>query len=377
MKIVYITRGPFGLMGSNASYMFPSILSKTADVTVLAPMATKKERENIVFSDPNVSVITITNGKVLARAEECANIIEQIDPDIVHVLGHPRCFIYPMLSRRIESRKRKWLIDVRTHIFGLGKIHLKFEKLMNAYLQRYVDHICYTAESSLHTVLYSPNKPVSWVPIGINLQSFSKPKSRPNKTPFKFVFVGSVAKARKLDVLVRNFGNFALNSDVPVEFKIYGSGNSMESLQAIIDDSGFQNHIQIMGLIPMSEVGQVLLENDAGFVHLPKDKFNDAPALKRIEYAAAGVRIVESDTDYHKLNLEDFKTVMVPDETESFSEILQQFVASKYKFSDILHNHEKSKRFDWCNIVENDLMPIYDEFMLAVDPSNEIAQEQD
>lgn len=363
MKIVFITRGPYGFMGSNASYMVPSILSRRADATVLAPAPRANERSLIVFEDPEVKVVDIGNGKVIARAEESASLIEEIDPDIVHVFGHPSCFVFPMISRRIQRRQRKWLLDIRTHIFGLSKPRLLIEKSMNTYLQRYFDHICHTAEPSLNTVLYWPRKRTSWVPIGINLSIFDEPKPKVPSTPFRFVFVGSIAKARRLDALVANFGYFAKRASRPVMLNLYGDGNGVEAIRQIIGQNGYEDFVRLHGVVPSSDVGGILSENDAGIVYLPKDKFNNAPALKRIEYAAAGIPIVESDTDYHKLNPEEFRTVLFSDDPDEFAATMEAFVTSEYRFEDVLHNREQAKRFDWHYIVDNDLMPIYSRFM--------------
>lgn len=350
-------------MGSNASYMFPSLIAKKFDVTVIAPKPRQSELESIVFSDPNVNVAEISNGRVAHRAQEAALLIEKIDPDIVHVLGHPSCFLYPMLSKRIQRRDRKWLLDIRTHIFGLTRLRHTVEKLLNFYLQKYYDHMCYTAKTSMHTVLYGAKEPYSWVPIGINLAAFKPPKAPRPRILRKFVFVGSIARARKLSVLISNFGEFAKQSTVPVILNVYGSGNDLDALKSLTEERGYEKFIKFHGLVSASEVSGILAKHDAGFVFLPKDKFNNAPALKRIEYAAAGVDIIESDTIYHKFNPENFNTVLIPDDEQGFIDQINKYTSKPIDMESRFHNFEMAKRFDWNYIIENDLMPIYHEFI--------------
>lgn len=359
-KILFIIRGPFGLMGTNASYMLPSWASKHADVTVLSPKPKKREVDKIVFSNPDVNVINIQNTSVRERAYECAVYIDKLEPDIVHVMSHPKCILYPLIFKFWKPKSKvKWYLDIRSHIFGLGKAaHFK-ERVLNSFTQLFFDSISATAKDSYNSYFLLPLRKFQWSPIGVELDKFKKVISpNENTRRRRFVFAGSIAKVRELNILIDGFG-LALNSNSDITLEFYGAGNAVESLKKQVSENGWSENIIFHGIFPSAELFEELANFDAGFLYLPKEKFDYAPALKRLEYASAGIEIIESNTRWNVENVEEFSTYQFENTPCSIAETILNFCEVKDKISSVKENREKVGRFDWGFIFKNDVLPIY------------------
>lgn len=348
-------------MGTNASYMLPHYLNKYHDVTVISPKPREKEKNLVVFTDKNLKRITINNGGIKDRATEASAHIHEIQPDIVHVFSHPRCILYPLIYKKWKPKSKiKWYLDIRSHIFGKDGWDLFKERLGNGVYQFQYDYISATASKSYNSYVMCPVRPFTWVPIGTDLTEFEKVPKK-SRYPSKFVFVGSIARVRKLHILIEGFGKFLDTvKDPKFKFDLYGDGNSMEELEELVKHGGWQKQIKFHGKLAFNKLAKVMSSYDAGFVFLPKDKFSYAPALKRLEYAAARIDILESNTLWNVENPENFERFLFENSPESIKNTLIEYTTQKTSVSRLDHNYEMVKRYDWQNIIQNDVAPIYD-----------------
>ena len=363
MKIVYLTRAPFGLMGTGASYMIPSIVSKTHDVVVISPEAKKSEKDKIIFYNTNIAKINITNSSnITRRANELIEPISELKPDIIHIFSHPGCFIYPKILSRYKI-KTKWYLDIRSHIFSQDKLNHWTERVKNTFVQRRFNYISATALDSYKSYIGYPFREFNWSPIGVDINAFDKgisDKFNDSNKIFKFIFVGSIAKVRQLHVLINGVIDYLHRYEKNIILDIYGLGNALQDLKLLVKESGFSDHIQFKGILPFNMLAKAMPFYHAGLVYLPKDKFDYAPALKRLEYAAAKIDIIESDTRWNLENKEGFKVFQFRNDPISIANTIYKYCKNYSINGRAEYNYERVKLFDWSFIVNNKILPVYD-----------------
>lgn len=359
MRILYILRSEFGLIGTNASYMFPSIVNRTNKVRVISFDANKNENNLKVFEDPSVDIRQFPFLPIPRRTSTILRQIEYFNPDVVHQFYHGNCMFTAMMARAVESRPRKWLLDIRSPLFG-EKDGVRRERRRNLYFQQYYNAILTHDPHSPKTVFPLIYKPVIQAPLAINSAAFHGGLQQvfPSKT-IRCVFAGSLARRRKLDFLLEAF-DLVRRKNLDVSLDIYGAGNDLNRLRDKSREMNLANVVNFKGLTSQIELIARLKEYQIGVCYIPQENFSSAPALKFYEYCAAGLFPLCSDNKgLRKAQRQGFTAKYFRNTPESFADALASLPSFEEQVNIRAANFEHSKQFTWENVVSKSLIPNY------------------
>jgi glycosyltransferase involved in cell wall biosynthesis len=119
------------------------------------------------------------------------------------------------------------------------------------------------------------------------------------------LYPGSLNYHQGLDIAIRAFS--LINNDIPeAEFHIYGSGEQLPSLKALIIELALEGRVIHKGSLPLDQVAKVMEDADIGVVPKRKAGFgNEAFSTKTFEFMSMGVSVIVPDTDIDKLYFDD------------------------------------------------------------------------
>jgi glycosyltransferase involved in cell wall biosynthesis len=125
---------------------------------------------------------------------------------------------------------------------------------------------------------------------------FSQRPRKRRDDRFLMLYPGTINYHQGLDIAVRAFSLIAHEAP-EAEFHIYGDGPSRQSLETLIGELGLHRKIVVHGIVPMTEVADLMAEADLGVIPKRNDSFGDeAFSTKSLEFMALGVPLVMSDT---------------------------------------------------------------------------------
>ena len=357
IKIAFLTRGPFGALGSAASYMFPSILSDYCEVLVLSPHE-KLQKEEIVNLDNDLSVVRLVEEEPTARVLEIYRELERFKPDIVHVFQSPFCLLY-FSNLMLAFPNTSWVLDFRSPL--LTKKMRTRRRMLRRYFysQLFADKIFSHSTLTIRDNLPYRFRSYTEIPPGVTLNRFS-PKKFQNLLLEKFIYVGSVSKSRDIEFIVYAFGEFVEKAQSKRTLDIFGGGDALTEIQQLVKKRNWK-FIRIHGAVDQATLQSKIVEFDVGIAYVPNGKFERAPSLKSLEYAAAGLPILASRTSGH-LEYEKrygFQLNMFENNLESFNSVMQNLPNKSLK-SQVKNNLKAVEPFDWKRIVQERLLPEYE-----------------
>ncbi len=349
------------MMGGAASYMIPHVMAKQTPVLVCSPHS-PRSKEHIVFSDDTTDVRNVHAGNREGILLKIYRYLDSFQPDIVHIFQNPNCLYY-LENLKGAFPKAKWVLDFRTQINSEDKKHVRTlrKRFFMAHLM--ADHIF---SQSIHTIgssLPLRLKPFRELPIGLDVEAFPA-REKTESELRRFLFVGLIAKQRKLEVLIDAFNKYAVSADSEATLDLIGGGDALEELrnrQSILGT----NSVRFIGPLSQSELGQRMSQYDAGIAYVPGGAYQWAPSLKSLEYSAAGLSVFASATkghrDYQKRFGFDFE--LFPNTEDGLVNALVHARNSKNWSTSIARNKEAVLRFDWKEIIAKDLVPVYEKIL--------------
>lgn len=364
MKVAYITRTVFGVLGGGASYYFPEKMSGAAEVMVIAPTPLKSA-EKVTMPVGHVRVCSVSAGKGGEGLYQVYRLLADFDPDIVHVFHSPNCLYYAARLKKFFPKAR-WVLDFRSPpIIPNFRDRLKVQFryfLCQFFYDRIFTHSLRTIGQNLPLRI----KRVWEVCPGVELSSLEgQRKGDENGAPKKFVYVGSVTATRRLDVLVDAFVEWAAHLQQPVCLDIFGAGNALDELNLRVRQLGGERYVFFHGALEQQALFEKLPEYDVGVAYVPYDLFSRAPSLKSLEYAAAGLKIMASDTVGHKDYAKrfGFEFNFFSNDKASLIAALSRVYHEFDGLPDMQINLQRVERFGWSCIVSSQLLPIYKEML--------------
>ncbi len=329
--------------------MYPEYASKYVDAVVLSPH-NPNTREKIVHKAENVKVINVFVDSNRSIIENIKKELLKFKPDIVHMFQNPRSLSILMKLRK-QFPDSKWVIDFRTPLLSTNYINFKKRQIKFTMCQLFVDEIFTHSINTIKTNMFLIKKPVCELPMGVATNKFVK-KENYNDIR-KFVFVGVIAKSRKIDFLIDSFEKFSKKHDYAYSLDIIGSGNDIKRIEKIVKRRKMQS-VNLLGLLESSDIAKRLSEYDMAIAYVPSGKFNASPSLKSLEYISAGLPVLASNTFGHRdlMNRFGLKFTLFNNKQYNFIKVLDNAV-SKENVLDIVDNNLKINYFDWYNLTQN------------------------
>ncbi len=366
-KILFITYGPFGLLGTTASYMFPKIVHELGyDIKVLA-FCEKYDVADVVIRKPPY-VNEIEDRHLFDRVKILQKTIREFGPDIVHMFPVRDFAKYPFLCSGLRLHgKPKWLIDVRSPPLRekpLPRIFYPVKKFRDCARQAGFSCITTHVLSSAHLFFHKVFKPLYEVPFGVDLKKIKqKVVGTADKIACnRFVYVGSLARLRKLDTLIKGIhlaaSQLGNNYNFTVDF--IGEGNDLQNLKQYARKLGLNKIIRFKGCMPQELLYRELADYDVGIGYVPYEQYMGSPALKVIEYMAAGIGVIASDTKGVKIHVEHQKNgILFKNRPDHIANTIKNVVVNGYPVSYLVEARRLAEQTSWKVVVQKKLLPVY------------------
>jgi glycosyltransferase involved in cell wall biosynthesis len=360
MHVCLVFHSPFPNTFSTAIQETVRHLTDHVEVTVIAAA---DERETVTW-----------NGATVHRLVSDTSTAKSLDPtwfgfkanrllseihrnegvDIVHIHA------FPALGAVLRTTPQ---IPVVADIRGTAVSNPVFELLSRLGLKvqrRLVDEVI-TVSEPVATHVFGPNSNVSIVPLGVDLAKFDPATVTPierDSSEITAVYVGHLHPSRDLDTLVEAVA-VAVEKTPSLECLIIGNGDARPELEQIATARGVSDHIEFVGSVSHDEIPRWLASADIGLAYVAdKPQYRHQPPIKTVEYLAAGLPVVATNTEGNRQFVDDRVGVLTDATGSAYGHGLNELTQALDRFS-TTELRQTVKRYDYAHTVQEDLLPIY------------------
>ncbi len=363
-KIVFISPRPFGLMGTPGTYLLTESYSKYVDVCVISNQKTNCNNP-IVYQSGNRSNIYEINFSKKTFIFEAEPIIRKFQPDLIIIGNYSRWY---EISADIKSKFPQAIIilDIKSPLI------VDDDTKLYDHIQRKGDECSFLLElvmtrclGDVDTWVPHCTTPVLEYPLGVRttdyIPTIIKDKSIQCS---KFVYVGALHERRKLDAMIRYISLLPEDLRSSLKFDFYGSGPALDGLVKLSKKLGLEKIISFKGFVDSESLARVLSDYDAGVAWVPHEVYNDAPSLKLMEYLAAGLVPIATDTAAHvKYGEKGFHIEFFSDSAESFEEVIRNLNETGFHVDQREENLQNITNYDWDRITSQVILPAFAELV--------------
>jgi glycosyltransferase involved in cell wall biosynthesis len=357
MKIAFFCGWSFGLRGTPGTYKFIEKNNFYHDIIVFSPPHSK----DCVFKVKTIPMIPFQNPGNPGSIEDIIPALRAFNPQIVYIFNFPK---WPSLLNVLKDvcQQSKFILDIKTPLLAEGKNRQQIQAKSNA-AQIHLDAIVTLSKESVPTWIPKCTiKPFEY-PLGIDLSLYNPKPSFRQRDDFKnYVYVSTLHPKRQTERLINGFVSFVKKYNSKAVLDIFGSGPELPSLKELIAARNLQETIQLRGLVQQDNLLPMLSDYDAGIAWVPTERYNDSPSLKILEYMAAGLPVIATNTKAHtKLLDQGFSLDLFNDNTESLSTALKQLSENGFSKNRILKNLKSVTQFDYDRIIRNYFLPLFEQ----------------
>lgn len=347
------------MRGTPGTYKFIEKINFYHDIIVFSPPRTK----DCVYNTRMLPMIPFQNPGNHGSIEGIIPALRVFNPQIVYIFNFPQ---WPSLLNVLKDvcQQSKFILDIKTPLLAEEEIRQQIQAKGNA-AHIYLDAIVTLSKESVLTWIPKCTiKPIEY-PLGIDLSVFNpKPSIRQRDDFKKYVYVSTLHPKRQTKRLINGFASFVQKYNSKAVLDIFGSGPELPTLKELIAARNLQKTIQLRGLVQQDKLLAMLSDYDAGIAWVPTEKYNDSPSLKILEYMAAGLPVIATNTKAHiKLLDQDFSFDIFNDNTESLSTALKQLSENGFSKNRILKNLNNVAQFDYNKIIHDYFLPFFEQFV--------------
>lgn len=359
LKVAFVARNNFGNIGTAGTYAVIEKLSSVAKLLVFIPEINNQNEKTVFTGNEGIQFVRTGKGSIKKRLQIIHRKLFSFRPDVIHLINHHQCLLYPLALRRLFPHV-SWVLDVKSHLVVDDEKMIKKIRLWSFFLPYYVDAIISPAKENPGTWIPLLKKRVKEIPLGVELSNFKKASPwEGRKKCIRFLYVGSLHPLRKIDKLMRMFQSLADKANREIYLDIFGYGPAEPALKKIARE-GRKGIINLNGLLMQKELNRKMSDYDAGIAYVPNELYDHAPSLKSIEFAAAGLPVFASNTAGHRKYIDEGLTFNTfENSSESFCSTILPSIREGVDYNEIEQNDQNIKRFDFQYIVDNDLMELY------------------
>ena len=162
---------------------------------------------------------------------------------------------------------------------------------------------------------------------------------QPEKKQKIVLYLGTLAKIRKIDFLIRVF-SFVLNQEPSAKLYLVGAGDDPTDEQLIVDEAkrlGISDSIIMTGFLPMEKAWEFVRQADVCVSPFhPTVILNSTSPTKLIEYMAMGKAVVANDHPEQRLVLEESSAgLCVRYDEDAFSSAIVYLLQNPHKASEM------------------------------------------
>lgn len=365
LKVLMISPRPFGSMGTTGTFYLAETYAKYAEVLVVSNSRMDNNCD-VVYNSKSIQVHSVNFSEKGSFQSHLSYLVLKFCPDIVTIGSHHEWHEIVTLLKSIFPRL-PIVFDIKSPLLAerasrnarlIRAAGRAVSEKVDLVMTRSIDDLCTWSHDE-----FADSKILEY-PLGIRINNY-RPKND-QEVPSKcrrFVYIGSIHRNRKINELIDYIAG--LPEDVLSEscFHFYGSGADVDDLVKKIEKKGLGDICSYKGCLDIDELARKLSAYDAGIAWVPREKYDSAPSLKLVEYIAAGLLPLATDTTAHRRYLEmGFAFDIFPRNSE---EAFQKSVIKAFKHGMNSHerikNLEKIKRFDWEVVAREHIVPRFHE----------------
>src|SRR6056297_464294 len=322
MKVCFLSARPFGLQGTPGTYIFLQKIVNYIDALVISRKDDHYLVDNTYLSLPNIPV---KNNLKKEQINEVLPAIKHFDPDLFYIFNFPE---WPICVAELKNhfQEKSIVLDIKTPLLVQGEKRQWVQK-EGQRAAKHLDVILTLSKESVSTWMPECNVPTCEYPLGIDISRFPDPTSFSQRNDIhKFVYTGTLKARRKINELI---DCFLYASDVVkknIQLDLYGRGLDNTILSKIENNGAHHGSVIYKGLLQQNDLYGLLPDYDAGVAWVPTENFFNSPSLKALEYMAAGLPILASNTNAHKKLADQFYFVYL------FNNNKEDFVSSLKRY---------------------------------------------
>lgn len=347
------------MRGTPGTYKFVEKINFYHDIIVFSPPRTK----DCVYDTRTLPMVPVHNPGNHSSIEGIIPALRAFNPQIVYIFNFPK---WPSLLNVLKDvcQQSKFILDIKTPLLVEGKNRQQIQAKGNA-AQIHLDAIVTLSKESVLTWIPKCTiKPFEY-PLGIDMSLYNPKSFLRQRDDFKkFVYVATLNPKRQTERLINGFVSFVQKYNSKAVLDIFGSGPELPSLKELIAARNLQETIRLRGLVQQDKLLVMLSDYDAGIAWVPTERYNDSPSLKILEYMAAGLPVIATNTKAHtKLLDQGFPLDLFNDNTESLSSALKQLSENGFSKNRVLKNLKDVAQFDYEKIIRDYFLPLFEQFV--------------
>lgn len=356
MRILFVHHSPYGSQGKAAHRFYPENLARyhEFEVGVLCPGGRPQ-----LICNSLIDKLTFFNNPekgFLYKAINLKKVIHQFSPQIVHVFFARGVGIFPLLNSQTY-----FILDIRSPLLALG-IRRIVAKLIGPLEGLFYDRI-FSHHISCGETVIGTKKTILPAPIGVQIETIhskSPSMARADNQPLRLVYCGAIHRKRNLDILIQGL----IKADKHIKFTMdfFGYGDDVQRLSALVNHFGLTHRIRFMGHVEFETLGKCLQNYDIGISFIPTELYDLAPSLKTLEYMAAGLPVLATNTRGNSRLIKDgINGYCVFCTSDGVKEGLLKFWhLTKEEYIRIIENNRfLAEKYSWKYIVSDFLVPVY------------------
>lgn len=237
---------------------------------------------------------------------------------IIHINNIPDFFIFMGFIPKFMGAKL--ILDIHDILpeFFCQKFSTRFDSKFTNYLlfmeklsTQFADHVIVANDLWRYKIILRDRVSFNKCTTLLNYPDkkiFFAPKYRNNKSQFKLIYTGTLSDHHGIDIAVRAV-NIVRKQEIPIRFDLYFVSNNLQdknSLQVLIDELGLRKIVKLFEPVPHYQLGKILAQADVGIVPKRGGIFaNEAFSTKILEFMAAGIPVIASNTKIDKFYFDD------------------------------------------------------------------------
>jgi glycosyltransferase involved in cell wall biosynthesis len=237
-------------------------------------------------------------------------------------------------------------------------------KIIGPFEQLGYDRISTPVINSAEDVLTLIIKKSFELPIGVDIKAFSKKKDIQRLgSPIRFIYVGAIARVRELDRLIEGIAiaKKSIMKKQSIEVDFFGTGDAVQQLKIQSENLNLSKTVNFKGELSQYELFKKMSEYDVGLAYIPQKVYNNSPGLKTLEYMAASLLVIASDTAGNRMFIRNnYNGILMDNSTSMIAEAILKSINIKNVKGYICNSYKIAQMYDWEKIVRDKLIPNYD-----------------
>lgn len=359
MRILFISPRPFGLMGTPGTYLLVEAYAEIADVFVIAEKKNNTPFEIVHSPSQHIELYTMEFGRPDC-SEEISRITSMFDPDIINITSHRGWYDLVDFLKR-DHPDKQYVYDIKSPLLMGDKARAKKRIQKKGSLSAHcLDLILTRSAEDVTTWIPECNRPVVVYPLGARIENY-RPQNPEEGIPScrRFVFIGSISPLRRIDLFLRYISDLKDTLKEKIQIDIYGSGPYEKKMIDEVHNLKLSDTVSFKGCVDSEKMPEILGHYDAGIAWVPKQLYDTAPSLKIVEFVAAGLKVLATDTKAHERFAASGFDISFYSDSQSFSTAVTEAFFQGFPKHKRVGNIEKSKQLDWSHIVKKHIYPVF------------------